>query len=52
VPATFELTFQTERIHDFEHLCFFLTSLAFWWVVLSPSPSRWMVIPYLLAPTA
>lgn len=53
VPAAFELTFQSERIHDFEHLCFFLTSLLFWWVVLSPWPARrrwprWSVIPYLL----
>ena len=53
IPPIFELTFQSERIHDFEHLCFFLTSLAFWWVVLAPWPSRprwprWTVIPYLL----
>lgn len=54
IPAMFELTFQSERIHDFEHLCFFLTSLAFWWVVLQPWPSRgrwprWTMIPYLLS---
>lgn len=54
VPAMFELTFQSERIHDFEHLCFFLTSVAFWWVVIAPWPSqprwpRWTVIPYLLS---
>ena len=54
VPALFELTFRSERIHDFEHLCFFFTSLAFWWVVLTPWPSharwpRWATIPYLLS---
>ncbi len=54
VPAMFELTFRSERIHNFEHLCFFLTSLAFWWVVLQPWPSRarwprWTMIPYLLS---
>jgi putative membrane protein len=54
VPAMFELTFQSERIHNFEHLCFFLTSVAFWWVVLAPWPTqprwpRWTVIPYLLS---
>jgi cytochrome c oxidase assembly factor CtaG len=54
VPAAFELTFRSERIHDLEHLCFFLTSIAFWWVVLAPWPSqprwaRWTVIPYLLS---
>jgi putative membrane protein len=53
VPAAFELTFQSERIHDFEHLCFFATSLLFWWVVLEPWPARgrwprWTMIPYLL----
>ncbi len=53
IPAMFELTFTSERIHDFEHLCFFSSSLAFWWVVLSPWPAkprwpRWTVIPYLL----
>ncbi len=29
VPAAFELTFRSEGIHDFEHLCFLLTSLVF-----------------------
>lgn len=53
VPAVFELTFRSEAIHNFEHLCFFTTSLAFWWVVLAPWPahprwSRWAIIPYLL----
>jgi cytochrome c oxidase assembly factor CtaG len=54
VPALFELTFESDRIHDFEHLCFFFTSLEFWWVVLAPWPShgrwpRWAMIPYLLS---
>lgn len=54
VPAAFELTFSSERIHDFEHLCFFLTSVAFWWMILAPWPSRpqwprWTVIPLLLS---
>ncbi|MDE1156035.1 MAG: cytochrome c oxidase assembly protein [Acidobacteriaceae bacterium] len=53
IPGMFELTFTSERIHDFEHLCFFITSLGFWWVVLAPWPAeprwpRWSVIPYLL----
>ena len=53
-PAAFELTFHSEAIHNLEHLCFFSTSLAFWWVVLAPWPSkprwpRWSVIPYLLS---
>ncbi len=54
VPAAFELTFRSEAIHQLEHACFFLTSIAFWWVVLAPWPSRrawprWTVIPYLLS---
>jgi len=53
VPAMFELTFRSERIHDLEHLCFFLTSVAFWWVVIEPWPTasrwpRWTAIPFLL----
>ena len=54
VPAAFELTFRSEWIHDFEHVCFLATSLAFWCVVLAPWPSRvhwprWAMIPYLLS---
>jgi putative membrane protein len=53
-PWAFELTFRSEAWHNTEHLCFFVTSLAFWWVVLEPWPSRsrwprWSVIPYLLS---
>ena len=54
VPALFELTFKSEQVHDFEHACFFVTSLLFWWVVLEPWPARsrwprWAMIPYLLS---
>ena len=54
VPAMFELTFRSEQTHDFEHLCFFATSVLFWWVVLGPWPAqarwpRWAMIPYLLS---
>jgi putative membrane protein len=53
VPAAFEVTFRSETVHEIEHTCFFLTSIAFWWVVLAPWPARrvwprWAVIPYLL----
>ncbi len=53
-PVMFELTFRSDNIHDFEHFCFFSTSLLFWWIVLAPWPSRprwprWTVIPYLLS---
>ena len=54
VPFAFELTFRSEMIHQFEHACFFTTSVVFWWVVLAPWPARrvwprWAMIPYLLS---
>jgi putative membrane protein len=53
VPHAFELTLRSEGWHNTEHMCFLFTSIAFWWVVVEPWPSkrrwsRWMVIPYLL----
>lgn len=53
VPQAFELTLHSENWHNTEHLCFLFTSIAFWWVIIEPWPSRtrwsrWMVIPYLL----
>jgi putative membrane protein len=54
VTTMFELALRSENWHTVEHLCFFLTSLAFWWVVIQPWPShplwsRWAMIPYLLS---
>jgi putative membrane protein len=54
VPLVFELALRSENWHTVEHLCFFLTSLVFWWIVIQPWPSRalwsrWILIPYLLA---
>jgi cytochrome c oxidase assembly factor CtaG len=53
VPQAFELTLRSEAWHNTEHMCFLFTSIAFWWVIVEPWPSRtrwsrWMVIPYLL----
>ncbi len=53
VPAAFELTFRSENWHETEHMCFLLTNIAFWWVVLQPWPTkarwpRWAAIPFLL----
>ncbi len=54
VPAAFELTLRSERVHDFEHLCFLGTSILFWSIIIAPWPAtvrlpRWAVIPYLLS---
>ncbi len=53
IPSAFELTLRSAPIHNSEHLCFLLTSILFWWVVISPWPSvsrlpRWAILPYLL----
>jgi putative membrane protein len=53
VPQAFELTLRSDAWHNTEHICFLLTSIVFWWVIVEPWPSRrrwsrWMVIPYLL----
>lgn len=53
VPRAFELTFRSEAWHNTEHLCFFTTSVAFWYVVVEPWPARprwprWAAVPYLL----
>ena len=53
VPGAFEATFRSENIHQTEHMCFLLTNIAFWWVVLQPWPAkprwpRWAAVPFLL----
>jgi cytochrome c oxidase assembly factor CtaG len=53
VPAAFELALRSEMWHTAEHLCFFATSLAFWWTVIQPWPSNpawngWALVPYLV----
>jgi putative membrane protein len=53
IPGAYEFALSSEGWHNFEHLCFFLTSVLFWWPILLPWPARrsfdaWMIIPYLL----
>ena len=53
IPHAYELALSSEGWHNLEHLCFFVTSIQFWWPVVLPWPSRqrfqtWMLIPYLL----
>jgi len=53
VPAAYELTLRSGAWHEFEHACFFTTSLLFWWTVIQPWPSRsvwsrWAAVPYLI----
>ena len=52
IPNAYEFALSSESWHNFEHFCFFATSLIFWWPILQPWPARrrlsWMIIPYLL----
>jgi putative membrane protein len=53
VPRAYEFALSSEGWHNTEHLCFFLTSMQFWWPIIQPWPfhrrfETWMLIPYLL----
>jgi len=53
MPRAYEFALSSEFYHNLEHLCFFLTSVLFWWPVIEPWPSRrgnarWVLILYLL----
>jgi putative membrane protein len=53
IPRAYEFALSSEGWHNVEHLCFFLTSILFWWPIALPWPSRrrfetWILIPYLL----
>jgi putative membrane protein len=53
IPTAYEFALSSEGWHNFEHLCFFLTSVLFWRPILLPWPARrcfdaWMIIPCLL----
>ena len=53
IPRAYEFALSSENWHNFEHFCFFATSLLFWWPIFAPWPSRpvparWILVPYLL----
>jgi cytochrome c oxidase assembly factor CtaG len=55
IPRAYEFALSSKGWHSFEHLCFVLTSVLFWWPILLPwrvqrSFNTWMLIPYLLTP--
>ena len=54
VPAAYDYALRHENWHDFEHICFLVSSLMFWWVVIRPwpshiRPSSWMMLLYLMS---
>jgi putative membrane protein len=53
IPRAYEFALSSEGWHNVEHLCFFVTSVLFWWPVICPWPSRpqsgrWMMLLYLV----
>ncbi len=53
LPVLYNAALSNENVHIFEHLCFLVTGVIFWWPVVSPSldhrlPAK-VLIPYLLA---
>jgi cytochrome c oxidase assembly factor CtaG/ferredoxin len=52
-PRGYELGLSHNNWHVFEHACFIVSSLLFWYPVVRPYPSRprwskWLLMPYLL----
>jgi putative membrane protein len=51
-PTAFEFALLSDFWHEVEHVCFFATSILFWWPVVQPWPSvarwpRWCIPLYL-----
>jgi putative membrane protein len=51
-PSAFEFALHSDFWHEVEHVCFFATSILFWWPVVQPWPSvarwpRWSIPLYL-----
>lgn len=40
VPAAYDFALEHEDWHAWEHLCFLTSSLAFWWGIIRPWPTR------------
>jgi len=54
VPAAYDFALEHEHWHEFEHVCFLASSLAFWWCIVRPWPTRrrrnsWGLLLYLLS---
>jgi putative membrane protein len=40
LPSAYEFALSSENWHNFEHACFFFSSVLFWWTILRPWPFR------------
>src|ERR1700730_8232757 len=52
LPSAYEFALSSENWHNFEHACFFFSSVLFWWTILRPWPFRqegsgWTIVLYL-----
>ncbi len=46
VPTAYNASLQNERLHDLEHLTFFLAAVLFWWRVIAAAPYLRKPLPY------
>jgi putative membrane protein len=54
IPSAYDFALRNEGWHIFEHLCFLVTSILFWWCLLRPwpaatSPDNWGILIYLIS---
>jgi putative membrane protein len=54
VPAAYDFALRNEHWHEFEHVCFLASALAFWWCIIRPWPAQnrrnsWRWLLYLLS---
>ena len=54
IPSAYDFALLHEGWHVFEHLCFLVTAILFWWCILRPWPAaasryNWGILIYLIA---
>jgi cytochrome c oxidase assembly factor CtaG len=54
IPSAYDFALEHENWHAFEHLCFLVSSLLFWWCIMRPWPAErlrqnWCILLYLVA---
>ena len=53
IPKAYDFALEHELWHDFEHICFLVSSILFWWPIIRPWPAGarypgWIMLPYLV----
>ncbi|HVA92011.1 MAG TPA: cytochrome c oxidase assembly protein [Chloroflexota bacterium] len=55
LPSAYDAALRNDGVHHLEHLCFLISGILFWWVIIQPYPGRprlaygWRVLFILLA---